>query len=151
MHDFCMAFLTIFNKFLWEILQIFCGYIVGILKNLLTYLSFFNDYLTRSWLILQQTVSICYQKIWWIVYQNNINYASLLQHNLLVFSCRLFDKPFAIFLWVYIGNTYDFTSKFMIIYESFFNMVCHWFCNNIVSLYYYSGDFFIKKLLLVHD
>jgi hypothetical protein len=43
----------------------------------------------------------------------------------LVFSCRLFDKTFAILLWVYIGNIYDFTNKFMIIYESLFNMVCH--------------------------
>jgi hypothetical protein len=54
-------------------------------------------------------------------------------HYLFVFH-DLFDKAFAILLWMYIVNTFDFSTKCIIISERLFNMVRHQFCNKYFNL-----------------
>lgn len=74
-------------------------------------------------------------------YQLCITFAWFFWHNLLVLSYRLFDKTFAIFLWVYVGNTYDFTNKFMI----FLNHYSTWFVIKFVTKLF----IVLSKLVLI--
>jgi hypothetical protein len=59
------------------------------------------------------------QILWSLVYQNIINYAWFLHgffDNIYLYFHALFDKIFAILLWIDIRNTYEFINIFIIIY-----------------------------------
>jgi hypothetical protein len=83
-------------------------------------------------------VLIYFQKNWWLVYQNIVNYGWLLHRffvTIYLYFHGIFDKTFAILLWMYIVNTFDFSTKCMIIFEWLFNMVHHQFCNKNILIY----------------